>query len=341
MNEPFLSIVIPVYNAEPYLPICLDSLLSAEIPDLELILIDDGSTDGSLALCCRYSDRYAQIRVYHQDNAGPSKARNFGLENSHGQYISFFDADDVIDTAALQKTVEQLRHTDIELMASDFSRIARNGCVLDRIRQIGDSAEPICDSSYLIHFLSDGERVWNVWRYFFRRSFLLANEIRFLEGYDCAEDMEFMVRVLSCVKRPAFFHNPYYSYCVHYGDTLTQRYTVKRIQDLASMLTISAEHLEGRKDSVSTLLRDKLVKEFLLNLSLLSEVPPSECRAALSAYSVASPLLRSASDPKLKAVSLTVRTIGLRASSILLLQLKKIKRRYRRRVVKAYEKNVS
>ena len=249
--NPLLSIIIPIYNSENYLPNCLDGILTAALPAVELLLIDDGSTDRSLAICRSYAQRYPFIYVESQSNSGPAAVRNRGLDESRGEYIAFLDADDCIDPAAFRRTVQLLEAYDAQVWVSDFHRIAANGCILDKVYQIEETEKPITDPAYMEHFLSDGERVWNVWRYIFRRDFLLENGLRFIEGVNCAEDVEFVVRALTRVTRPVFFHNPYYFYRAHYGDTLTRQYTVRRVEQLMQMLCLSAEHaLDNEKMNV-------------------------------------------------------------------------------------------
>lgn len=92
--RPFLSIIIPVYNAEKYLPCCLDSILAQQFTDYEIILVDDGSTDRSPAICDEYGAAHPQIHCLHQANSGHTAARQNGLRASSGQYIAFVDSDD-------------------------------------------------------------------------------------------------------------------------------------------------------------------------------------------------------------------------------------------------------
>lgn len=331
-----LSLVIPVFNAAEYLPGCLDDILAASIPDMELLLIDDGSTDGSLEICKSYAASFPNIRVSHQPNHGPSAVRNRGLEESRGEYIAFLDADDHIDSAAFRRAVLLLDTCDAQLWASDFYRIAANGCILDKVYQIEDTGRPITDPAYMERFLSYGERVWNVWRYIFRRDFLLENNLRFVENVNCAEDLEFMVRALTRVERPAFFHNPYYFYRAHYGDTLTRQYTARRVEQLMRMLCQSAEHLRQLNTACSQLLEDKLVKEYLLNLALCCEVPVRERESAFAACKGAKALLGLAHNGKLRLVSAAVSVLGLRASAWLLYGMKKVKRRIRGKKIENY-----
>ena len=96
MGIPKISIIIPVYQSKKYLPACLDSIFEQSFTDWELLLIDDGSTDGSGKLCDEYASSSKKIRVFHQENGGISAGRNTGLDHMRGEYIAFVDSDDVL-----------------------------------------------------------------------------------------------------------------------------------------------------------------------------------------------------------------------------------------------------
>ena len=92
--RPIISIIVPVYNTEKYLDQCIQSVLAQTYTNWELLLIDDGSTDSSGAICDKYAAEDNRIRVFHKENGGVSSARNLGLDNAQGEWISFVDADD-------------------------------------------------------------------------------------------------------------------------------------------------------------------------------------------------------------------------------------------------------
>ena len=98
-----ISIIIPVYNAEPYLCRCFNSILTAGCPDFEVLMIDDGSTDGSRSLCEAYQRQDPRFRLLTQANQGPSAARNQGLAAARGDYIAFIDADDMVPANHFRK----------------------------------------------------------------------------------------------------------------------------------------------------------------------------------------------------------------------------------------------
>ena len=107
-----ISFIVPIYNAEQYLPACLDSLLEQTVHDLQIILVDDGSTDGSLAVAQRYAAQDTRIEIYTQPHAGQSAARNKGLSYAKGDYIAFVDADDAIDTNWCETMLQAIEGVD-------------------------------------------------------------------------------------------------------------------------------------------------------------------------------------------------------------------------------------
>ena len=101
-----ISIIVPVYKAEKYLSRCVDSILGQTYKDLEVILVDDGSPDGSGVLCDAYAAKDSRVRVIHKENGGVSTARNVGLDAAGGDYISFVDSDDYVDPDMYEKMVK-------------------------------------------------------------------------------------------------------------------------------------------------------------------------------------------------------------------------------------------
>ena len=94
--NPLVSVIIPVYNVEKYLRRCLNSVIDQEYKNIEIILVNDGSTDNSLEIAISYKEKDKRIKVFSQENQGLSAARNMGLDKSHGEYITFIDSDDYV-----------------------------------------------------------------------------------------------------------------------------------------------------------------------------------------------------------------------------------------------------
>ena len=116
-NEQLISIIVPVFNTEHYLAECIDSVLEQTYSNFELILIDDGSTDGSGAICDFYKDKDDRIRVIHKKNGGVSSARNVGLDCARGEWIYFLDSDDVLIHNGLQSLWEMALHYNADIVS--------------------------------------------------------------------------------------------------------------------------------------------------------------------------------------------------------------------------------
>ena len=118
--HPTISIIIPVYNSEKYLRGCLDSIIDQSYRDFELILIDDGSTDGSCAICDDYAKRDERIKVIHKENAGASAARNCGIRHALGEYISFVDSDDWLSREMYSVMINEMQKDDYDVVICGF-----------------------------------------------------------------------------------------------------------------------------------------------------------------------------------------------------------------------------
>lgn len=121
--KPQISVIIPVYNVEQYLSACLDSVLAQDSCSLEVIMIDDGSTDHSGHICDQYAARDSRMKVIHQENAGAAAAKNAGLRVAAGEYLSFVDSDDFLEPGAYEYMAEQLRIHDADVVQCAFRNV--------------------------------------------------------------------------------------------------------------------------------------------------------------------------------------------------------------------------
>ena len=124
MERPLISVIIPVYNVAPYLKRCLDSVAAQTWENLEVWLVDDGSTDGSLALCEARAEQDSRFRVLRQANAGVSAARNRGMDHAAGQYLQFVDGDDFLPPDATENLARTAAATGADLVVGRFWRVA-------------------------------------------------------------------------------------------------------------------------------------------------------------------------------------------------------------------------
>lgn len=124
-----ISIIVPVYNTEPYLARCINSILSQSFTDFELLLIDDGSTDGSGAICDAYADKDSRVRVFHKENGGVSSARNLGLDYAEGEWIYFADSDDEVLPDGLLTLVNCISD-EVDVVMGGFESVDELGNVI-------------------------------------------------------------------------------------------------------------------------------------------------------------------------------------------------------------------
>lgn len=116
-NQPLFSIVIPIYNAQKYLEQCLDSIVGQTNSDLEIILVDDGSSDSSWSICKKYEEKYKNIKAFHKENGGLVSTREKGMEESTGKYIGFVDADDWVERNLLEKVGSIIKKHDPDIIS--------------------------------------------------------------------------------------------------------------------------------------------------------------------------------------------------------------------------------
>lgn len=123
MNLPLISCIVPIYNSEEYLQRCIESILAQDYPNIELILIDDGSTDSSSRICDQYAAQYKSIIVYHKRNEGASLARKYGLDRATGDFVSFIDSDDWILPQYLSTLYQMISQYDVKISACGVHRV--------------------------------------------------------------------------------------------------------------------------------------------------------------------------------------------------------------------------
>lgn len=177
MEEERISIIVPVYNVEKYLPTCLDSLVEQTYRNLEIILVDDGSPDGCGKICDEYAEKDSRIKVIHKSNAGVAMARNSGLEHATGAYISFVDSDDWLDKNAYQILYQGLKQYRTQCSVGRCVHVVDNGNTL-KYRKRKACSVWCCDSREAIkHVLNGSSAIWN--RLFQREIF---DTVRFPKG---------------------------------------------------------------------------------------------------------------------------------------------------------------
>ena len=218
-----LSIVIPVYNTEKYLEKCLASCVNQEVEkaDYEIVVVDDGTKDNAMAIALRYQENYPNIKIFSQENAGLSAARNMGLSHCSGDYVWFVDSDDYIEEGSLSlifNKIEdnpdviciQAKRSDEETARNRFSGNVQNGF------------------DVLLHSFDDWDRC--VPYFIFNRQFIDNHQLRFYVGI-FHEDDEFTPRALVFAEKVSVIDRPLYYYWVKTENTITKTVNPKKSYD--------------------------------------------------------------------------------------------------------------
>lgn len=126
-EDPLITVIIPIYNIMDCLERCVSSVCAQTYRNLEILLVDDGSTDGTGALCDRLAERDGRIRVFHKENGGSSSARNLGLQKARGEYLGFVDSDDFIEPDMYERLMEQVKAGGYSIVQASRDEIDENG----------------------------------------------------------------------------------------------------------------------------------------------------------------------------------------------------------------------
>ena len=210
-RQPLISVIVPVWNGEKYLADCVESIVSQSLQDMEIILVDDGSTDGTWSLMERLQGEDPRIRILHQENAGVSEARNAGIEMSRGQFIRFVDADDLLPQDSMRLLAEKAQANDCDLVLAAYTE------VLGRRRYLRDlgRCEDVVDND---EFLRRLERLSNsfyygvLWNKLFRGDVIREHRVRFVSGLHWGEDFAFVMGYLAHAERIGYTTAPVYDY---------------------------------------------------------------------------------------------------------------------------------
>ena len=223
-KQPEISVIVPVYNVEKYLPQCLDSILASTFKDIEVILVDDCGPDNSRAICDEYAAKDARVRVIsNPHNMGVSAARNNGLDNARGKYISFIDSDDYIDATMFEKLHTAMERENVDMVGCNAWSVEENGKkeIIRYLKVKKDVKTSFAELGNKIY-----ESAFHAVRFLFKREVL--NNVRFPEGIPYAEDAAFMLQVYPKLNGIYFLAEPLYYYCKHSGNASLSR-NVKNI----------------------------------------------------------------------------------------------------------------
>lgn len=244
MSSTLISIVVPVFNVQDELNRCVESLLNQTHRNIEVILVDDGSTDACPSLCDAYGKTDSRVNVIHKANNGLSSARNAGLREAMGEWILYVDSDDYIESNACERLLAIAESCDCEIVASDAVRVFGGGREHMQHRSLKDGK---CYSArdFIMKTVKACEWYAPACFNMYKRTFLISNNLYFYEGI-LHEDMEMQPRVFLAASRIAYCACPFYRYV----DRSTSIMNSSKIEMRASSMELIYSDWKRRFDSV-------------------------------------------------------------------------------------------
>ena len=213
MNKKDISIIVPIYNAEKYLNKCIDSIINQTKKELEIILINDGSTDNSETIIKKYDDK--RIKYFKNKNQGIGKTRNFGIDKATGKYIMFLDSDDFLELNACEKMYEKAEKEELDIVVCDYYRYFDNGkkeeVKLPDFKNSSLKENPNIISEHL-----------SPWAKIYKTDLIKKNNIKFVENLKY-EDAPFVIEALDSAKKIGKVNLPLNYYVIHEQSETTVR----------------------------------------------------------------------------------------------------------------------
>ncbi len=244
-TERFLSIIIPIYNGESFIRNCVDSIIKQNIKDLEIIMVDDGSTDSTYAICCEIQKENDNVLIIRQQNSGVSIARNTGIRAAHGKWISFVDVDDIV-TEEFFSFCKIMEENDADII---LGKIKYEGSKCGG--STPSSIQIITDNKQMIRFALDKYSCDIVQRDFyftsscgkgFRKSFIIQNEIFFPENIISSEDFLFNLLAFNKSKKNIFINSIIYQYQTN-GNSVTHSFNPSLVNNFIEVTRLTQKYL--------------------------------------------------------------------------------------------------
>ena len=220
--HPLISVIVPIYNVEPYLKPCIDSIINQTYKNLEIILIDDGSTDNCPAICDEYAQNDNRITVIHKKNSGQSDARNIGIEKSTGDYIFFVDSDDYIELSAIGKLLNISLSNNSDLVVADIFIVSFEQNVFFQQK----------NENHLVNYNSQEaakhyvDKPWGPWNKLYKKQ---VHKNVFFPSGKIHEDEAIMFQILKNCNIITQTTEKLYYYRKRPNSTTSKNYTIKKI----------------------------------------------------------------------------------------------------------------
>ncbi len=239
-NAPLVSIIVPVHNVRDYLDVCVKSLLDQTYKNLEIILVDDGSTDGSEKIADKYSKKYKYISVIHKKNGGLSSARNAGVKSANGEWLMFVDSDDYVKNNYVSELVKLVLKNEADIATCSFEPFTDDGSML---KKVPTWPNKILSGEDAVNDMLKNKRPAYIWLNIFSAKLFKKNKIEFPDGHDY-EDIATKIKLLYYARKVAFTNDKLYFYLIRKNGITGKDFTEKRCKDFLKAINDSRKFLK-------------------------------------------------------------------------------------------------
>lgn len=227
-----VSVIVPVYNVGEYLEKCLTSLVNQTLNEIEIIIINDGSTDNSQEIINKFKSKYKNINNYIQENKGQAAARNYGLECSTGEFITFVDGDDYIELDMLEKLYNEIVKNKYDILISDIVKEENNKTYI--FKNYWNVKKEV-NKNFMTSHLGPVARLY-------RRKFLIDNKFKFLEGV-IYEDLATIPLLGMYTNKIGYMDTAYYHYVIRNGSSMRQTKYNEKLEDIFKVMSYLSDNI--------------------------------------------------------------------------------------------------
>jgi CDP-glycerol glycerophosphotransferase len=245
-RHPSISLIIPTYNVDQFLPTCIESIAMQSYIDIEVLIIDSCSTDRTIEIAKKYAKKYIFVHLFLVANEGISSARNFGVQHSKGDYILFIDADDILlDRNCLLHSLNEAKDKDADSVVFQYCLIDESGNIISPLNTERDFPNGKVTGITACKYLFSNRFSDYLWRVLIKRRIFLENKIQFPNGRQLAEDVAVSYKLYFGSRYVFFLPTVMYGYRKHSGQ-LTDSYPASKLLDKFSSLSESLKFTQEK-----------------------------------------------------------------------------------------------
>ncbi len=246
-NVDLVSIIIPVYNVEDFVEQCIDSILNQTYSNLEIIAVNDGSTDSSLKILENIKKKDSRVMIINQKNSGVSSARNAGIAKANGKYLVFVDADDFLARNFVDYMLELIKYND-----SDFAYSVKNYWTNEEKQEKKQYIRKI-DSSMSVGILLSPDVTVGCWNKIYKKEFLEKNNLKFLSDLYYGEGLNFIIRTSLKSNKITIGNKKVYFYRKNNMQSATTKYLIDKFYNGEKSLKLIGEQIDLKNDFVKSM----------------------------------------------------------------------------------------